>query len=360
MTLPAPGRRTTRTPARGRAVAWQVLAVLIAAPLAVLSVFRAVPVEWPTPVVQLLAFTPWLVLPAVVAVLSALLSRRRRLLAGTAALLAVQLFWLLPLDSGRGAPAGGAPGVELTVMTINSEFGKADAAEIVRLVRDNGVGLLAVQEHTQALEDRLEAEGLASLLPHRSSHPTNGAAGSALYSIHPLRLVDTVPDSPFQMPRVRLTLDAAGQPAALDVTNVHAQPPVDGRVGQWRNDLAAIGRLTAGPGNLLLMGDFNATYDHSEFRRLLDGGAGGGAGGGKLVDVGTAEGFRLVPTWPKDGQALPGIVIDHLVTSPQIRSTAYSVHAVAGTDHAAVLATLAVPVSSVPAGSVPAGSVPAG
>jgi hypothetical protein len=48
-------------------------------------------------------------------------------------------------------------------------------------------------------------------------------------------------------------------------------------------------------------------------------------------------------------------VIDHLVTSPQIRSTAYSVHAVAGTDHAAVLATLAVPVSSVPAGSVPAG-----
>jgi endonuclease/exonuclease/phosphatase (EEP) superfamily protein YafD len=295
-----------------------------------------------------------------VAVLSAWLSRRRWLLVGMAALLAVQLFWLFPLDYGRGTPGGHAPSAELKVMTLNSGLGKADAAEIVRLVRDNGVGLLTVQEHTQALEDRLEAAGLASLLPNRVSHPTNGAAGSALYSIHPMRLVDAVPNSPFQMPTVRLAMDAAGRPAALDVTNVHAQPPVEGRTGQWRNDLAAIGRLAAGlaarSGNLLLIGDFNATYDHAEFRRLLD----GGAGGGKLVDVGTAEGSRLVPTWPKDGQALPGIVIDHLVTSAQIGGSAYAVHAVPGSDHAAVLATLAVPVGSVPAGSVPVGPVPAG
>jgi endonuclease/exonuclease/phosphatase (EEP) superfamily protein YafD len=350
MTVPVPGRASAPTPARGRAFVWRVLAVLTAAPLAVLSVFRAVPGEWPTPVVQLLSFTPWLVLPAAVAVLSAWLSRRRWLLVGMAALLAVQLFWLFPLDYGRGTPGGHAPSAELKVMTLNSGLGKADAAEIVRLVRDNGVGLLTVQEHTQALEDRLEAAGLASLLPNRISHPTNGAAGSAVYSIHPLRLVDAVPNSPFQMPTVRLAMDAAGRPAALDVTNVHAQPPVEGRTGQWRNDLAAIGRLAAGPGNLLLMGDFNATYDHSEFRRLLDGGAGGGAEGTKLVDVGTAEGSRLVPTWPKDGQALPGIVIDHLVTSPQIRSTGYAVHAVTGTDHAAVMATLAVPAGPAPAG----------
>ncbi|MDQ1623762.1 MAG: hypothetical protein QOH19_2180 [Actinomycetota bacterium] len=356
MTLPAPGPAATLVPARGRALVWQVLAVLVAAPLAVLSVFRAVPLEWPTPVVQLLAFTPWLVPPAVVAVLSAALGRRRPLLLGTAALLAVQLFWLFPLDHGRGAPGGGAPGAALKVMTLNSELGQADAAEIVRLVRDNGVGLLAVQEHTPALEERLQAEGLAGLLPNRISQPLNGAAGSALYSIHPLQLVDAVPDAPFRMPTVRLTLDAAGGPAVLDVTNVHAQPPVDGRTGQWRQDLAALGRLAARPGNRLLMGDFNATYDHAEFRRLLD----GGAGGGKLVDVGTAEGSRLVPTWPKDGQALPGIVIDHLVTSPQIRGSAYAVHAVPGSDHAAVLATLAVPVGSVPAGSVPVGPVPAG
>jgi hypothetical protein len=45
-----------------------------------------------------------------------------------------------------------------------------------------------------------------------------------------------------------------------------------------------------------------------------------------------------------DGQALPGITIDHVITSPRIPASGYAVHRVAGTDHAAVIATLAVPV----------------
>ena len=44
-----------------------------------------------------------------------------------------------------------------------------------------------------------------------------------------------------------------------------------------------------------------------------------------------------------DGPPLPGVVIDHIVTSPQVRSRGYSVLPVAGSDHAAVLATLSVP-----------------
>ena len=78
-----------------------------------------------------------------------------------------------------------------------------------------------------------------------------------------------------------------------------------------------------GPGNRLLIGDFNATYDHAEFRALLD----GGPDGRKMVDVGTAAGMRLVPTWPMEGPVLPGIAIDHLVTSPGIAGSGYAVAA---------------------------------
>ncbi|HEY8754414.1 MAG TPA: endonuclease/exonuclease/phosphatase family protein, partial [Arthrobacter sp.] len=39
------------------------MSLLAAIPVAVVSVFRAVPVEWPLLVVQLLSFTPWLTLP---------------------------------------------------------------------------------------------------------------------------------------------------------------------------------------------------------------------------------------------------------------------------------------------------------
>lgn len=345
--------------------AWaRVSALCILLPVAALSVFRAVPAEWPTPVVQLLSFTPWLVIPAALALALALPGRRLPVTAAAGLLLGAQLFWLWAPDAGRAdarpsdtgqAEAGRAgtaasrtgTAAQLRVMSINSLFGRADAGEIVRLVRENGVGLLAVQEHTQALEDRLAAEGLGKLLPHRISDPGKKASGSATYSKHPLEAIGLVPDTPFRMPTFRLTLSeaGAGTTVTLEVTNVHAFPPVHDRVGQWRSDLKALGRLAArngaeARGNQLLLGDFNATYDHSEFRRLLD----GGPGSRKLVDVGMASGTRFTPTWPMDGQALPGVTIDHLVTSPHIPASGYAVHRVTGTDHAAVLATLHIPV----------------
>jgi len=177
------------------------------------------------------------------------------------------------------------------------------------------------------------------LLPNRISDPTDDGAGSAVYSVHRMDVVGIVPDTPFQMPIVRVTVEGTGAPAVLEVVNVHALPPVDVRVGQWRSDLAALGTLAARQGNRLLIGDFNATYDHAEFRAVLD----GGPDARKLVDVGTAAGMRLVPTWPMEGPRLPGITIDHLVTSPGITGSGYGVHRVPGTDHAAIVATLSVP-----------------
>ena len=189
------------------------------------------------------------------------------------------------------------------------------------------------------MEDRLSTEGLDRLLPHRISDPTDDGAGSAVYSSYPLELVGILPDTPFRMPTVRLTATTGGSAAVLEVTNVHALAPVDVRLDQWRSDLAALGRLAERPGNRLLIGDFNATYDHAEFRALLA----AAPDGAELVDVGMASGSRLVPTWPMEGPRLPGIAIDHLVTTPLVGSTGYQVQRVPGTDHAAVLATLAVP-----------------
>jgi endonuclease/exonuclease/phosphatase (EEP) superfamily protein YafD len=335
-----------RTPVRTfLAAACRWLSLLVGLPVLVLSILRAVPAEWPVLAVQLLSFTPLLAVPAAVAVILALLGRSRWLLLSAGVLLGCQVFWLFPFDAARPASASEmdnavpAATVELKAMTINSEFGQADAASIVGLVRDNGIGLLTIQEHSQALEERLGAEGLDLLLSHRVSDPTDDGAGSAVYSSYPLELVGILPDTPFRMPTVRLSAADGATAAVLEVTNVHTLPPVDVGVDQWRSDLHAVARLAERPGNRLLIGDFNATYDHSEFRQLLA----GRPGGPGLVDVGTASGSRLTPTWPMAGPPLPGITIDHLVTTPRIASTGYQVRRVPGTDHAAVLATLAIP-----------------
>jgi len=236
-------------------------------------------------------------------------------------------------------------------MSINAKLGRADAGEIVRLVRDHGVGLLALQEYTPALELRLEAAGITGELPYRISAPAKDASGGALYSRFPMQSTGTLAGTRFPMASARLELPAPdGGAALLEVTNVHARAPVGGGLGQWRRELAALGRLpeqaaaaVAGRQQagqqppLLLLGDFNAGYDHAEFRRLVSAGA-----AHPLVDVATAQGARLVPTWPMD-LPLPGTTLDHLLTGPSVGSRDFAVHRVAGTDHAAVVATLTIP-----------------
>ncbi|KUM39090.1 endonuclease/exonuclease/phosphatase family protein [Arthrobacter sp. EpRS71] len=345
MTQPSATLSSTGPARRTPSVAWSVVALLIALPVAGVSMFRGIPVEWPLIVVQLLSFTPWLVLPALVALVLAVAGRRLWVIITAAALLALQLFWLFPLDAGKEQelPAGTAS-VPVKVMSLNSEYGEADAAAVVTLVRANGIQLLAIQEHTQGLEDRLESAGLGQLLPNRLSEPSDDASGGAVYSVFPLEAVGLLPDTPFRMDvtRVLITDAGAGSTATLNLTNVHALPPVDERIGQWRSDLEKVARQASRPGSQLLMGDYNATYDHSEFREVLDA-APAGQEGRKLVDVGTASSGRFSPTWPMEGLPLPGIVIDHMVTSPLIGNSDYSVHRIPGSDHAAIMARLLVP-----------------
>lgn len=325
----------------GRHPGWLLSSALLAAPVAVLTVCRTTPWPWPEPVVQLLAFTPWLVVPAGLSLLCAGLSRRPWAAAAAAALLALQSVWLFApghaTPSTDPSPDSGQGRLELVTMSINAKLGGADADDIVRLVSDNRVALLAVQEYTPALDARLRAAGLPELLPYRVGAPAPAAGGGALYSKHRLAPTGNRTGTYFPMATARLQIEADGRGAELDVTNVHTRAPVGGGTLQWRRELALLAPGAPDAGNGLLLGDFNASYDHLEFRRLVT-----PRPGGELVDVGTAQGARLVPTWPQD-LPLPGVTLDHLVTSRSVSSRAYSVHRVSGTDHAAILATLSVP-----------------
>jgi len=330
--MTAPGRSAGH---RRLAAVSRWLFLPAALPVAVVATLRSVPVEWPVLGVQLVAFTPWAAVPAAAALLLAFLGRSRWRQVLAVCLAGCQAFWLLPLDvRGPAAEAAGHP-VPLVAMSINAELGQADAVGIVDLVREQHVELLAVEEYTPELAQRLAAAGLGTLLPHRVAHARARAAGTAIYSSHPLEDAGTVPGTRFAMPISRLDL-SGGSGGSLRVVAVHALAPVGDAVAQWRSDLAAVAGSDGGSGPLLLAGDFNATCDHREFRALLA----GTTGGRSLVDVAASLGRRLVPTWPMRGYRLPGIALDHLVTSRDISASGYSVHRIEGTDHAAVVATL--------------------
>ena len=123
------------------------------------------------------AFVPWMAVPSAVILLVALAIRRRALAMVSVLCLAVQLVWhvgfLYPRASlsasARSAVAQSSVVTDdryARIMTLNTRNGLADAAAIVRTVREQHVEVLALQELNPALISRLNEAGLRELLPY--------------------------------------------------------------------------------------------------------------------------------------------------------------------------------------------------
>ena len=70
-------------------------------------------------------------------------------------------------ETSSGAATEPRTARSLRVMTVNCRYGRADAHAIVREVRQRHIDVLATQETTDDLVERLREAGLDSLLPHR-------------------------------------------------------------------------------------------------------------------------------------------------------------------------------------------------
>ncbi|MGI5522950.1 endonuclease/exonuclease/phosphatase family protein [Micromonospora sp. CA-259024] len=286
------------------------------------------------PLVQALAFTPY-VAGASVLVLALTLALRRWWPAALAAVAAVTLLGgVAPRALAAPQPAAAGPAVRL--LTANLLAGSGDARTLVELVRRHKVDVLTVQEFTPDAQAALDQLGLDRLLPHRQLNPEIGTPGSGLYSRWPVTDVG-----------LRRNLDGWGFTQAYGTLAVPGAPPVRvesahpsapyavDQVGAWRADLSAQPPATPDGGLRILAGDFNATLDHSPLRALLDTG---------YVDAADAVGKGLTGTWgPYDGDLIPPVTIDHVLVDRRIAVRSVEVLDLPGSDHRPVLATLTLP-----------------
>lgn len=285
------------------------------------------------PLVQLLAFTPYTVLGALLATVLAAALRRpaAAVVAGfaTAALLACVAPRAVP-----DADPGPGDGVRLRVLTANLLMGGARPDALLRLVRERAVDVLAVQEFTPAAAAALEAGGIAALLPHRQLSAEPGTTGSGLYSRYPLTGAGLRRNGGgFAQAYATVTVPGA---APVVVESAHpAAPYAIAALGDWRADLAAQPRATPdGPARVLL-GDFNATLDHGPLRALIRSG---------YRDAADAVGAGLTGTWgPYDGDLIPPVTIDHVLADRRIGIRDAAVRGLPGSDHRTVYAELVLP-----------------
>lgn len=306
-----------------------VLVALLAAPWVLWALARTLALDGGHPLVAAISFTTWAAASAVVPVLVALAVRAWIVAAVAALALAALAAAVVPraLDGPQHAGPG-ARGRPLVVMSLNLRFGEADAREVMRVVREEGVDVLSLQELPPEAVGRLDAAGARTLLPARVLNPTSRANGSGLMARRRLRRVATpAPDGPGQL-QAALALPGGGE---LGLVAVHPFPPLSTEsVRAWQAVLRALPAPAQGGRPQVLAGDFNATLDHRELRRLLERG---------YTDAADATGDGLRATFPT-GRTLGAITIDHVLVPRAIRVRRVATREIRGTDHRAVIAEL--------------------
>jgi endonuclease/exonuclease/phosphatase (EEP) superfamily protein YafD len=264
--------------------------------------------------------------------------------AATAAVAAAALTAaVLPRTIPSRQPA--ATGPVLRVLTANLLAGRAVAAEVVRLVASKRADVLFVQELTASAVASLQRAGLSDLLPHQVLQPSRpGSAGTAIYARYPLSAGPAIAAG--SAARCSAQLDfPSGLFARLICVHPkpprppwppHAQRRSPGAAARWRSQLSAL--LPPGDGPHILAGDFNATLDHAQFRRLIRLG---------YADAASQAGHGLELTWGmRPGRRPALLAIDHVLADRRCEVLATSAHRLTGSDHLALYAELRLPASS--------------
>jgi endonuclease/exonuclease/phosphatase (EEP) superfamily protein YafD len=304
----------------------------LAGALVAWTLIRAFGLERGWPLVPLIAFTPHV---ALLGLIGAALAAWRRWWAGAAVAAAcagLLVALLVPRAVPDRAPAG-APGVRLRVLAANVAGNPAAAPELLADLRRWDVDVFSAVELPPEVVRAYDAAGAQSLFPQRALQSRPAFKGTGLYSRLPLRPVPSPRDTEFGLAAAALRAPGA---APVEIVSIHIPAPTGPRsAAEWRREMRRLpGAGAPGPVRLLA-GDFNATLDHAELRRLLDRG---------YRDAAEQAGVALRPTWPAGKTLVPTfITIDHVLADRRVRVLSARSVAIPGSDHRGVLAELLLP-----------------
>jgi len=277
---------------------------------------------------------------ALVGLVTAVLARRPVLMILGAVLvsatLAIQVAWYY-VGNNRHPEMG--PYAEVRVLSSNLRYGRADPDEFVALA-STSADVITVAELTPDAVDRYVAAGITKDFPYSVLKAAPGAGGIGLWSRYPLTPLTAIRHRAVTMPAARV--DVPGVTNKPVVASVHIMSPVAGdenTVEEWSAGMAgAKAQLDnfareAGPGAVIIGGDYNSTPDMRQFRDLLTDG---------YSDVVQQLGSGFAPTFKADHPLPPLITIDHILTRNAAATTIETVK-VTGSDHRSLLATVRVP-----------------
>jgi len=251
------------------------------------------------------------------------------------------------VDRGFGGPGFPTKGEnDLTVLAWNTLGDSVSVDEIATLAVESDADIVSLPETTEPIAEAVAAQARAAGLPlvawtFAYDEVAKARSTSLLISSELGSFSDTESGVTAVLPSVVATSTSGGP----TIVAVHAIAPVRSEMDTWRSDLAALAELCQDP-NVILAGDFNATLDSfAGFGTPMSSADGSALIGdlGACLDAANVAGAAAVGTWPSGFPALFGTPIDHVLATPNWRTTGFRVigdRDEAGSDHRPVLAQL--------------------
>ncbi|MDO5676097.1 MAG: hypothetical protein Q4G35_01175 [Propionibacteriaceae bacterium] len=280
-------------------------------------------------------FIPLLWLPTVVALMGLviLVEGLPRLLAVAGLVVALLFFgwgllpkWPVVMDV---APAHRG----LTVLMLNTQYGRADLDQVHAAVEEHSPDLLIFLEHTAAFDEGLTAAGIAEEYPHKVGTIREDAGGTMILGRQAITEVERLPDTRFD----NIVVSTTVADVEWVVAGIHTSPPQVG-ADAWTSDGEAVRDLALRHRGeqFIMVGDFNAIDQHYTMRLIADAGMENPSSGRPPLD-----GWR--PTWPVGSWVPTFARIDHYLLGPEVLGWAPQTVQIDGTDHLGLVAHTGIP-----------------
>jgi endonuclease/exonuclease/phosphatase (EEP) superfamily protein YafD len=301
------------------------------------ALLRLVAWDSAEPLIVLNALTFIVYLPAWVVAAAAVITRRWWLAAAAALIVAAQLVFVMPeLSAAAAVPGWARHAPVVRVFDANIDASRDFRAGYVRAIEQDRPDLVTLEEITPSALQNMAASGVLASFPYRCAAPTPGATGFLVASrlrLTGCRVRSVAWDGTTMQYMVEATLWSPGGPVALRL--VHTLAPLPAYWREWSAALAAVGRSVraGGAGDMLMVGDFNATWGNSGFVALLRDG---------LTDGAAARGKATGMTWPNGAVVPPLVRIDHVLTGARLAVTEIAARPGFGSDHRYLVATVAI------------------
>ena len=200
-------------------------------------------------------------------------------------------------------PVDGAAGLE--VASVNLLFSNDRIADVAEQMDQLTADVIVFTEYTAQHQEVLLASPVAERYPYRTDRAGPRGEGVAIWSTMPVEVAE-YPDTD----STSIDVTVSGPDGAIRVVAVHFPTPLDdfASLSHDLHEAAEIGRTANGP--TLLIGDFNASYWHPDFRSVLDAG---------FVDAHTATGAGFSTSWPTTWPIPPFVRLDHALDHRRAR-----------------------------------------